>query len=324
MAASHVAASSWTDPASVPSPQPPARLDNLDIMMPEETPSPPSDAEGTEEQDALYGDGDDARSFIQPAISPVATRLTSPRVLAAERRAAAMERLQAGESTEPRHGEGSVSRESRPPQRRQTALARLPSPWHPGPRDFIVETLKERKPALTGVFRSSTRHRRATSMGDSALRRITKALDSVNLPSFSSSSFFSSTPKHEQPAISPSALSHSGAALEKPSPGQSQTDTKASSQTAATPETALESVGLQRTLSDDSALYHSLSRVSSFGDDDRFTHIREQVNVRIKAIRDSWDAPTFKLPSKCKTGNQPVMNSVTDRPLLAQTSSQTQ
>lgn len=43
-------------------------------------------------------------------------------------------------------------------------------------------------------------------------------------------------------------------------------------------------------------LYHSLSRVSSFGDDDRWDGIREQKNSRLKAITDSWDRPTFKLP----------------------------
>ncbi len=43
-------------------------------------------------------------------------------------------------------------------------------------------------------------------------------------------------------------------------------------------------------------LYHSLSRVSSLGDDDRWSNTREQKNSRLKAITDSWDRPTFKLP----------------------------
>lgn len=37
--------------------------------------------------------------------------------------------------------------------------------------------------------------------------------------------------------------------------------------------------------------------MSSFGDDQRFTHIREQVNSRFKAIVDSFEPPSFKLPS---------------------------
>jgi hypothetical protein len=53
---------------------------------------------------------------------------------------------------------------------------------------------------------------------------------------------------------------------------------------------------LRHATSDDSLLYHTLSRVSSLGDDERFVHVREQVNVRIKAIKDSFDTPSFRLP----------------------------
>lgn len=37
--------------------------------------------------------------------------------------------------------------------------------------------------------------------------------------------------------------------------------------------------------------------MSSFGDDQRFTHVREQVNSRFKAIVDSFEPPSFKMPS---------------------------
>ncbi|KAI1094714.1 hypothetical protein F5B19DRAFT_444472 [Rostrohypoxylon terebratum] len=53
---------------------------------------------------------------------------------------------------------------------------------------------------------------------------------------------------------------------------------------------------MRRSTSDESMLYHTLSRVSSLGDDDRWKDIREQTNSRLKAITDSWDRPTFKLP----------------------------
>ena len=43
-------------------------------------------------------------------------------------------------------------------------------------------------------------------------------------------------------------------------------------------------------------LYNSLSRVSSYGDDDRWGNVREQTNARLKAIKVSWDRPTFKMP----------------------------
>lgn len=45
-------------------------------------------------------------------------------------------------------------------------------------------------------------------------------------------------------------------------------------------------------------LYHSLSRASSLGDDDRFTDVRDMVNVRFMAIKHSLpDVPNFKIPS---------------------------
>ncbi|CAD6442651.1 3be45c2a-55f7-40e6-99b4-c11ec8b366e8 [Sclerotinia trifoliorum] len=54
---------------------------------------------------------------------------------------------------------------------------------------------------------------------------------------------------------------------------------------------------IRRTTSDDSLLYHSLSRTSSLGDDSRFENHREQVNSRVKAIRDSFqDRSTFRMP----------------------------
>lgn len=53
---------------------------------------------------------------------------------------------------------------------------------------------------------------------------------------------------------------------------------------------------IRRSTSDDSLLYNSLSRVSSYGDDDRWGNVREQTNARFKAIKDSWDRPTFKMP----------------------------
>ena len=54
---------------------------------------------------------------------------------------------------------------------------------------------------------------------------------------------------------------------------------------------------IRRVTSDDSLLYHSLSRASSLGDDTRFENHHEQVNSRVKAIRDSLqDRSTFRMP----------------------------
>lgn len=44
-------------------------------------------------------------------------------------------------------------------------------------------------------------------------------------------------------------------------------------------------------------LYRQKSFASSLGDDSRFEHVQEQVNSRLKAIKDSWQDSNFKLPS---------------------------
>jgi hypothetical protein len=55
---------------------------------------------------------------------------------------------------------------------------------------------------------------------------------------------------------------------------------------------------LRRSNSDGSLLVHrTMSFASSLGDDSRFESVQEQVNSRLKAIRDSWQDANFKFPS---------------------------
>jgi hypothetical protein len=55
---------------------------------------------------------------------------------------------------------------------------------------------------------------------------------------------------------------------------------------------------LRRVTSDDSLLYHSLSRTSSLGDDEQFNDVRAMVNMRLLALKDSLpEVPNFKMPS---------------------------
>jgi hypothetical protein len=55
---------------------------------------------------------------------------------------------------------------------------------------------------------------------------------------------------------------------------------------------------LRRSNSEGSLLvYRTRSFASSLGDDTRFESVQEQVNSRLKAIRDSWQDSNFKLPS---------------------------
>lgn len=59
---------------------------------------------------------------------------------------------------------------------------------------------------------------------------------------------------------------------------------------------------LRRSASYDSlVLYKSLSRASSLGDDTRFENVQQQINARFKAIKDSFQDSSFRLPSLPKT-----------------------
>ncbi|KAI3401233.1 hypothetical protein diail_11939 [Diaporthe ilicicola] len=215
-----------------------------------------------------------------------------------------------------------------PPQPRP--MEPLPTPWKTGPKEIIVtsSTSENHKPAIASVFAQS-RHRRSSSGGAEALRRLSKALPSISLPTnlipnrLTAPSFFSSastssrsesrdpTPRHTPPSQSP-RLGHSTHANTFPitipsKPSPSQPDANVKTGVSRRPSTASKrSLVLRRSTSDDSMLYHSLSRMSSFGDDQRFTHVREQVNSRFKAIVDSFDTPSFKLPSMPSTLLSPL------------------
>lgn len=308
--------------------------------------SPPADSSGDE--DNLYGE-DDAQSLIQPAMSAVATRLVSPKTPVAEK-VAAMDQAMAGyfdighgsndgessgeetpkQQPSPRETPAAdaettppTSASIPPPQPEPDALDRPPTPWKPGPKKIVVTSSKAptHKSARTSVL-STARHRRSSSGGTDALKRLSKALPSLSLPSnfmpnrFSTPNFFSShtvtSPKTESrettpPRGSPTSQSSPRSpkhavtfpAAAHPTNPPPRRPSLANSGQLIRPPSAIsrKSLALRRSTSHESMLYHSLSRMSSFGDDQRFTHIREQVNSRFKAIVDSFDPPSFKLPS---------------------------
>lgn len=305
---------------------------------------PPSFSDDAGDDDDFYGDQDGAQSFIQPAISPIATRLTSPRTPAAEK-AAAMDRVRGGGLFGAVHETGGPSQKytlspptspvspkklSKPqethssptldsiPSDSRLVIADPAAKWHAGSKELAAGEAKPPKSSMSGVFGGNVRHRRSHSVGENALRRLSKAFPSINLPTsflpnLSTPSFFSSSSSHKEamaltqsPQAPPSRVQNSRPAIQ---PTGADGSLQAASQTAPPSQnvripgfhgspsvTSRRSQALRRSTSQDSMLYHSLARVSSFGDDERFTHIREQVNVRFKAIRDSWDGPSFKLP----------------------------
>jgi len=264
---------------------------NSPDMSDAEQHTPQFDGAEDEEDLYLYGDQDGAQSFMQPAISPIATRLTSARTPATEKAAAMDEQSGGGYFDDLNNGAGDRllvpslrNLGSAPPQ------AVLPV-WEAGPKEFsIVEPTSPRPLPMSGVFHS--RQQRSSSLSENALKRLSKALPSISIPtglmsSISTPSFFSSFSASFQkdgPAVPSSPISH---VPRSAVPSHLLT---------LTPDLGADLPPLRKSNSDGSLLYHSLSRVSSFGDDERFAHVREQVNSRFKAIKDSFDGPSFKMP----------------------------
>ncbi|KAK4148605.1 hypothetical protein C8A00DRAFT_19591 [Chaetomidium leptoderma] len=284
----------------------------------EERDSPQS--EGVEEED-LDVDQDDAQSFLQPAMSPLATLLTSPRIPAAEK-IAVFERQPGGglfemlESDETKRQTSSV-RDDTPkvmvdPSGRRSPVTQFPTPWQAGPKQFTISEPGRFRSSMAAAFQTQSRQQRSQSAGESALKRLSKALPSISIPSglipsIHTPTFFSSG-SNSPPKDGQTSQPRTPAALLSPLtpfPGL------VSPQAPISPDSARPRA-LRHATSDDSLLYHTLSRVSSLGDDQRFAHVREQVNVRMKAIMDSFDGPSFKLPQMPSLLNPPLKKSATD------------
>jgi hypothetical protein len=278
------------------------------------------------EDDEYEVDQDDAQSFMQPAISPLATLLTSPRVPAADKAAALDDEPEKATFD----GPGNDQSRSQLPNGKAVGLntantcssgvsghalapqystARLPTPWQAGPKQLVITESARLKLPTAAETQTRSRHQRSFSVGENALRRLSKALPSISIPhglilNIPTPSFFSSSspathkngpsPSSRKPAV---PLLTGSSALE-PFPDLVSPQRQGTSG----------SHKLRKTTSDESLLYHTLSRVSSLGDDERFAHVREPVNVRIKAIMDSFDGPSFKFPQMTSTPLPPAIS----------------
>ncbi|KAK4189588.1 hypothetical protein QBC35DRAFT_450214 [Podospora australis] len=317
------------------------RIATTDLHLPpaqneDDLPSPPSD--GVEGSDEDFDDQEDAQSLMQPVMSPLVSFLTSPKLQTADR-IAAMERLPGGifvvldendralaesgpassldssfdgagsldgvSSSKPqRNMSEPIASTSQQKSQDDTGIARLPTPWQAGPKQFQITEPGRFRASMGIAMKSQSRHKRASSISENALKRISKALPSISIPSslmphistpgfFSSSSSTSSPQKDSRPS---------------PPPKTPQTPYLQ-------PPPSAGPRSLRRTTSDDSLLYSTLSRVSSLGDDARFVNVREQINVRFKAIMDSFDGPSFKMPQMpnlLNNINTPLKKSASD------------
>ncbi|KAL3953518.1 hypothetical protein ACCO45_011474 [Purpureocillium lilacinum] len=313
-------------------------------LLPEELQEQPGTISDTldDDEDSAFEDQDGAQAALQPAISSAASHLTSCQTPAVEKAAvleaapggglfdsaiaeaegeddeqgppeplqpvAVLPAAQAAPSTRPNLNLGRL------PSTQGHGAHALPSPWVSGPKGFIVDDKAGRSSQTRGVLSSAfgpTRQRRSRSAGQEALKRLSKAFPSINMPTHLlpslPSSFFSSFTGDHKPG-------HASISRRKQPQGNrmnSQIERPMLTGTQTPPPAQSRPPVLRKVTSDDSILYHSLSRASSLGDDDRFQDVREMVNIRFMAIRDSLpDVPNFRMPSLPKLNAGSRMSSI--------------
>ena len=221
---------------------------------------------------------------------------------------------------------GGLSRdESQPAQNKGLSLGTLPSPkledpalpitpWHAGPKQLVIQPSAANRSSLYGVF--DNKRSRSLSGGAEALKKFlpkglpsmaqvgnlfgssnanqkTRVGGSSGLPKdsghFRSGRSGSSSVSAGSPVLGSPRQTHTFEPVVPSRPRVSSPDE--------TPAGPRRPTAIRRVTSDDSLLYHSLSRASSLGDDTRFEKQHEQVNSRVKAIRDSLqDRSSFRMP----------------------------
>jgi hypothetical protein len=200
--------------------------------------------------------------------------------------------------------------------------AAVPTPWHAGPK---VPDVQQNQSSLAGVF--GTARTRSRSGSTEALKKFLPSLPSMaqvgNIFGSSTSQKPSSrdaSPTNESryTRFARSAtMSVSGSPSGRSSPQPHTYGTMVTARPQVSPrQGSVQSQrpkAIRRSMSDDSLLYHSLSRASSLGDDTRFESQHDQVNSRVKAIRDSLqDRSSFRMPQMPSIPGMPSMPRVSN------------
>jgi hypothetical protein len=188
------------------------------------------------------------------------------------------------------------------------------APWHAGAKPMVLQRADvPQQSSLHGVF--DTSRTRSLSGGAEALRKLLpKGLPSMaQVGNLFASSSGNQKSKHggsislsEGSGASPASRPPNHTASRFPNAGSLPNARAFESIVSTRPQVLarqgtpggpLRPKAIQKSTSDDSLLYHSLSRASSLGDDTRFENHTEQVNSRVKAIRDSLqDRSSFRMP----------------------------
>ena len=224
----------------------------------------------------------------------------------------------------------------RSPLTRNDSPPRLPSPWRAGPKKFqklddhrtsLRNTLAgHRRRALSGGSTSDFVKKYMSSFNLPSMPR-TPTILNFSFPAFSVASssdrlesrsrangergsqkpitngYASDSQKHDRPLVNLGPILSDKAASREPLTPDVAEDMQSEFQKrhAATTVANMnkgKAPTIRRSASDNSLiLYRSYSIASSLGDDTRFEHVQEQVNSRLKAIKDSWQDANFKLPA---------------------------
>ncbi|KAH8731661.1 hypothetical protein GQ44DRAFT_767510 [Phaeosphaeriaceae sp. PMI808] len=203
---------------------------------------------------------------------------------------------------------------------------RLPSPWRAGPKTFSDKVAGDHRSLLRNNLQSGLRRRASSSssMGETMRKYMPFTLPSMpktyrdlhfSLPSFSALSLSDHTVPGtadrrrrgnctNSPGLpGPHENVHHQSTLPPNTTPILQRDFATNNNTtiaAPLPRISRERPAprLRRSNSEGSLLvYRTKSFASSLGDDSRFESVQEQVNNRLKAIRDSWQDANFKFPS---------------------------
>lgn len=195
-----------------------------------------------------------------------------------------------------------------------------PSPWRAGPKSIVVtepQNDSRTSSSMASVFSNGRKRQSSLSSGADALKKLLpKGLPSISqvgnlfgtstssnhksrssISSPKSATFSPSNPSRDEGSSFTNNSQVNGYLTAQYRLSQPHGSSQLHSEDTADNSTTKRPQVLRRATSDDSLLYHSLSRTSSLGDDARFENHREQVNSRVKAIRDSFqDRSTFRMP----------------------------
>jgi len=293
----------------------------------------------------LEGDGynmqdEDVQSVVGVCMSREVSKLMSPTISAAEKRAAMDGSAdwnvcdESGDEDEEeslngvlRHPLRDSKRETPPYHREQSpeaARLALPSPWVATSRSFDVPDMRTKDDQKS----SNTRSRASTGptgmLADLSIKRF---LSSFSFPNLSEQQFFKDISMPKLPSVlastketddrqrtdSRAARSNSlftptfawtgfnqndrSQTSRDPSPNPSVRNNRTPSGMFKPNRPQHDTPRLRRAASQQSLQYSTLSRLSSLGDDSRWDHIQGQVNSRMKALKDTLQDSSIKLPN---------------------------